>query len=93
MYVNIYLVNRQYGGPEEGGWWYDVGQAIETWTVRKGRRRARRLRRMLRKAQRKCRARNRGRKPLHSVLCEGIFEAYQENMPASDFPKHRPHFE
>ena len=24
-FVNIYLVNRSYGGPEEGGWWYDHG--------------------------------------------------------------------
>jgi hypothetical protein len=22
-YVNIYEVSRRYGGPEEGGWWYD----------------------------------------------------------------------
>ena len=25
-HVNIYLVNRGYGGPEEGGWWYDYGE-------------------------------------------------------------------
>jgi hypothetical protein len=24
-YVNVYAVQRSYGGPEEGGWWYDVG--------------------------------------------------------------------
>lgn len=24
-YVNAYLVTREYGGPEEGGWWYDAG--------------------------------------------------------------------
>ena len=24
-FVNIYLVNRSFGGPEEGGWWYDHG--------------------------------------------------------------------
>jgi hypothetical protein len=23
MYVSIYTVDRCYGGPEEGGWWYD----------------------------------------------------------------------
>jgi hypothetical protein len=22
-YLNLYLTNRAYGGPEEGGWWYD----------------------------------------------------------------------
>ena len=24
-YVNAYAVSRAYGGPEEGGWWYDIG--------------------------------------------------------------------
>lgn len=23
IYVNVYEVNRHYGGPEEGGWWFD----------------------------------------------------------------------
>ena len=22
-YINVYCVTRQYGGPEEGGWWYN----------------------------------------------------------------------
>lgn len=24
-YVNIYICGRAYGGPEEGGWWYNYG--------------------------------------------------------------------
>src|SRR5688500_13825341 len=24
-YINVYIIEREYGGPEEGGWWYDVG--------------------------------------------------------------------
>jgi hypothetical protein len=27
-YVNVYVVGRAYGGPEEGGWWYDYGTPI-----------------------------------------------------------------
>lgn len=27
--VAIFLVNRAYGGPEEGGWWYDYGVLID----------------------------------------------------------------
>jgi len=23
MYLNVYAVTRHYGGPEEGGWWYN----------------------------------------------------------------------
>ena len=26
MFVSKYLVSRHYGGPEEGGWWYDRWQ-------------------------------------------------------------------
>ena len=25
-YVNLYSVGRAYGGPEEGGWYYDYGE-------------------------------------------------------------------
>lgn len=25
VYVNVYELDRAYGGPEEGGWWYDIG--------------------------------------------------------------------
>jgi hypothetical protein len=28
LYLNAYLVSRVYGGPEEGGWWYDAGEPI-----------------------------------------------------------------
>ena len=28
-YVNEYEVDRIYGGPEEGGWWYDTGKYIK----------------------------------------------------------------
>lgn len=27
-YVNVYEVDRNYGGPEEGGWWFDSGEPI-----------------------------------------------------------------
>ena len=27
-YANAYLTDRFYGGPEEGGWYYDVGEPI-----------------------------------------------------------------
>lgn len=28
-YVNVYKVTRVYGGPEEGGWWYNYHEFIE----------------------------------------------------------------
>jgi hypothetical protein len=27
-YINIYTLDRHYGGPEEGGWWYDSGTPV-----------------------------------------------------------------
>ena len=27
--ITVHLVDQWYGGPEEGGWWYDVGYPIE----------------------------------------------------------------
>lgn len=36
-YVTAYEVTRHYGGPEEGGWWYDWYHPIETVpTIRTG---------------------------------------------------------
>lgn len=29
-HVNVYEVDRRYGGPEEGGWWYDEGTKVES---------------------------------------------------------------
>lgn len=28
-FIAVYDVSRNYGGPEEGGWWYDSGTLIE----------------------------------------------------------------
>lgn len=32
--VGVYEVTRQYGGPEEGGWYYDAGYRIEPHKMR-----------------------------------------------------------
>jgi hypothetical protein len=29
-FVNAYHVTREYGGPEEGGWWYDSREVLES---------------------------------------------------------------
>jgi len=28
FHLNEYLANRAFGGPEEGGWWYDTGRFV-----------------------------------------------------------------
>ena len=30
-FVHKYEVGLCYGGPEEGGWWYDAGTPVEAW--------------------------------------------------------------
>jgi hypothetical protein len=34
LYVNVHCVSQQYGGPEEGGWYYDVGEPIASIPVK-----------------------------------------------------------
>lgn len=29
IYLSVDAITRNYGGPEEGGWWYDEGEAVE----------------------------------------------------------------
>jgi hypothetical protein len=33
-FVNIYELDRVYGGPEEGGWYYDIGTPITGGSIR-----------------------------------------------------------
>ena len=33
LYVNVYQVERCYGGAEEGGWWYDSYTPLESETA------------------------------------------------------------
>jgi hypothetical protein len=31
LYIHKYEVSQQYGGPEEGGWWYEAGYPVKDW--------------------------------------------------------------
>jgi len=44
FYISIYEVGRAYGGPEEGGWWYDTYEYVETVGRANGREQARQIR-------------------------------------------------
>lgn len=30
FFVNVWDIWREYGGPEEGGWWFDRGKCVKT---------------------------------------------------------------
>lgn len=29
-WINVYYITRKYGGPEEGGWWYDHWDCVDS---------------------------------------------------------------
>ena len=85
-YVNAYAITREYGGPEEGGWWYDVAWPLGS--IKAGSKRRRK------KALAKLRAAHgdKASGDISSVLggCEVWIGA--EDGPAMQ-PGPRPHYE
>jgi hypothetical protein len=90
----VYLVDRTYGGPEEGGWWYTGGDLVRTIRVfRAGQKQ---------QAQAFCdqfqthldATLNRGRRPISSVLSTGRYyiELHDGNAP-EHYPTVKPHYE
>jgi hypothetical protein len=88
----IYEVDRAYGGPEEGGWWYDTGELVRTIKVVANEDEAYRLARraigLLDHLQRRKRS-------VSSVLYSGgrhTVHVYKDVAP-SRFPESTPHYE
>jgi hypothetical protein len=89
IYVNVYLVNQEYGGREEGGWYYNSGEPIESHAFF-SRRKADDALRVI-KAQ--VAEDNKQRPALWSVRSCGVFEARIEDHPAAAYPNHSPRYE
>lgn len=93
--VSVYLEDRAYGGPEEGGWWYTVGQLIRTVKIFKSEEKAYEYcRRLNQKLRSRTFGPNEGRRDISSVLSDGEFVAdvYPDFAP-KHFPEQRPHYE
>jgi len=89
-FINIYLTDRAYGGPEEGGWWYGCGELERVIPVTTHRR----AERAMRLVQRVMDARNADRcSDVSSVLSEGCYVACIERTPGADYPETRPRYE
>jgi hypothetical protein len=84
-YVNVYCDDRAYGGPQEGGWWYDTSNCVES--IKVSRKAANQL---LKVKQRECDEENEGNPPISSVLSRGFYHAKIENRPGKDYPGYRP---
>ncbi len=92
LFLNVYMTNRAYGGPEEGGWWYDYGvfqECLGTFFSPDNAAEA------LEKWQRIASARNKERGSygdIGSVLCEGALRVRLERHPGCDYPTQRPYY-
>jgi hypothetical protein len=95
--VAINLCDRAYGGLEEGGWYYDVGEPCQSgrlarWTKvftdeDEADKYAVRLNQTL------CKRLNKGRRPVDSVLSEGEYGAIVHVGYPAEWPAKRPHYE
>ncbi len=84
-FLGAYSRTREYGGPEEGGWWYDAGNLLEVVVCREEERDAAEatLRTKYPPAQRPWSMRP---DPDHVVRCT-------DKWPVAHFPKVTPHYE
>jgi hypothetical protein len=85
VFVNVYDVTRHYGGPEEGGWWYDAGEPILS-IVCTSREQAEQVRDKTRAGKY---ARTRAR---YSVLGGQDYDVCIEEHIGEAFPKERPRY-
>lgn len=90
LYVNVYLWDRCYGGPEEGGWYYDRYDPVPEESV---------LAPSVEEAQRLLEAKkawaeeqNQERRHPSSVRSEGHYVVCLEAWPGEPTPPGRPHY-
>ena len=90
--VAVYMVDRAYGGHEEGGWWFDYGELVRTMRVFTNEEKAvsycRRMNDLLHITL------NKGRREISSVLSEGQYAAeIWDNHAPKYYPDCKPHYE
>jgi hypothetical protein len=88
----FYEIDRAYGGPEEGGWWFDTGRLERIFKVCKSKDQAyafaRRANRLLEVLQRNGRC-------VNSVIYDGgrYSAGVFENYAPPYYPESKPHYE
>lgn len=95
-FANAYHVEQCYGGPEEGGWYFDAGYPIKSIRLGKnpGLRRIKAARKQLcRELEAEHAAGVDGRPEYTSVLSEGDLRIHIENHQARLWPESRPYYE
>lgn len=104
-YVALYIEDLAYGGPEEGGWYYNCAQRVTPdqdqmaalgwtgpWLIVEGEDAAREA---SAKARKLCEEWNKGRRDISSVLSEGQYGVLIGEGPEAipGYPERRPHYE
>ena len=93
-YLNVYIVDRAYGGPEEGGWWYDYGVPYASVPLGEDDGPAYHQPAVQKAAwKRWVKASNEDRPQVSSVSSEGIYVIRFEQGMAAAWPTERPYYE
>lgn len=93
FYVNTYETDRIYGGPEEGGWYYDVGTKINSRRL-STHRKAARIRNRIQKQLDKINQEEHRVSGDQSNATGNYLQVWVESYPAPDhFPYQQPHYE
>ena len=91
--VAAYDTSLAYGGPEEGGWWYDTGSLVRVLRVLRSEEDAYTYAGRVNMRLRRADQRN-GVRDKSSVLSDGVIEAYVfEGTAPESFPTSRPRYE
>jgi hypothetical protein len=93
--VAVYHTALRWGGPEEGGWWYDAGSLARITRVFRHEERAYAYsRRLNAKLRNRTYGPNQGKREKSSAASDGVYEAlvWEQHAPKG-FPDVRPRYE
>jgi len=91
FYVNAYEVTRNYGGPEEGGWWYNLHVPIASVPVIASSRDDAKIKEKVKELEEFFKDRSYGN--IYSMKGGQELNVYVEDKFAELEPKERPHYE
>jgi hypothetical protein len=88
-FVVIWFNTREYGGPEEGGWWFDTGESREVYTCHT----ESEVEVHQKQAEETVAKRNEGRRPIDSVVSTGRYSVTVEDEKPESYLAVTPHYE
>ena len=88
-HVNEYHMDRAYGGPEEGGWWYTTGRFIDRLGTADTIEEARTIED---RHQSEMDELNHGLPSIDSMASQGRNVILIDERPGADFPSERPYY-